>query len=113
MGFAKPVPRDLVPPRWHSKECHLVAQVLPMGFVNPVGVAQHIHRNVVRWISLAVEPSGEAEKELRRDKGSTTSSDMFRVYLDNWDDLRKVDQQLVQEIEGKPSAHQLAPPAST
>ena len=49
MGFAREVPQPLVPPQFRGEACHLVALVLPMGFLNSVGIAQHIHRNVVRW----------------------------------------------------------------
>ena len=107
MGFAKLVPPDLVPRCWEGKPCVLVASVLPMGYVNSVGLAQHMHRNVVRW-SMTQANNEHAEQELRRDKPSTLSSTCFRVYLDNWDQVKKVDAALVEEIEGKPSAEQLA-----
>ena len=108
MGFARDVPSDLVPSCWKGEPCHLVARVLPMGFINSVGLAQHIHRNVVRW-SLASSNSAMAgEGELRRDRPAPMSQDVYRVYLDNWDEVRKVDKNLVRDIEGVPSAHQLA-----
>ena len=73
-----------------------------MGFANSVGIAQHIHRNVVKW------SHSSGEKELRRDKPPTISKDMFRVYLDNWDEVRKVDASFAAEIEGQPSPAQVA-----
>ena len=30
------------------------------------------------------------------------------MYWDNWDEIRKVDRQLVAKVEGRPFAHQLA-----
>ena len=78
-----------------------------MGWVNSVGLAQHIHRNVVRWSKQAQgEPGGEGE--LRRDKVSTRAAHMYRIYLDNWDSIQRMDTELAQEVEGKPSPQQLA-----
>eukprot|EP00435_Cladocopium_sp_Y103_P065369 s173_g27.t1 len=107
MGFAKEVPSDLVPKEFQDEPCHLTALVLPMGFLNSVGIAQHVHRNVVRW-SLQGGSLGGAEQELRRDRPAPNARELYRVYLDNWDQLRKVDVNLVDEIEGKPTVHQLA-----
>ena len=45
---------------------------------------------------------------MRRDKGPTCSSSMFRVYLDNFDEIRKVDTRLASLVEGKPSDYNLA-----
>eukprot|EP00435_Cladocopium_sp_Y103_P074163 s689_g47.t1 len=107
MGFARLVPPALVPDCWKGEPCHLAALVLPMGFVNAVGLAQHIHRNVVRW---ALQPGdlGGGEQELRRDRPAPLSRDMFRVYLDNWDQIKKVDTLLAAEVEGKPTVQQMA-----
>ena len=49
LGFNKEVGEALVPRQWKGKRCVLVSKVLPMGFVNSVSIAQHIHRNVVKW----------------------------------------------------------------
>ena len=100
MGFSKPVPDELVPEDLRGETHHLYSQILPMGFVNSAGLAQHIRRNVVRW---SMEPGQGSERELRRDKPPTVSKEMFRVYLDHWDEIRKVDRSLVEEIEGLPS----------
>ena len=105
MGFSKPIPDFLVPTCWKGEVCHLVSLVLPMGFVNSVVLAQHIHRNVARWSN----PLGVGgHKELRRDRPPTVSKEMFRIYLDNWDEVRKVDKALVDEVEGLPSPAQVA-----
>ena len=108
MGFAKAIPESMVPLKWKGESCHLVSRVLPMGWLNSVGLAQHVHRNVVRW-SMATHGSlGTGERELRRDKPATVSPTMFRVYLDNWDEVRKLDTNLANEVEGEPSPAQLA-----
>ena len=107
MGFAKPLPETLVPRKYRGEVCYLVSQVLPMGWVNSVGLAQHMHRNVVRW-SLEAQGVRGGEGELRRDKPGTRAKHMYRVYLDNWDSIQRVDKELATEIEGKPSPQQLA-----
>ena len=89
MGFAKELPAALVPPEYAGEPCHLVSLVLPMGWANSVGLAQHVHRNVVRW-SMEQQGLG-GEGELRRDRPATVSQTMFRVYLDNWDQVCKLD----------------------
>eukprot|EP00435_Cladocopium_sp_Y103_P020901 s2412_g5.t1 len=106
MGFNRVVPAHLVPTEYKGSPCHLVAQVLPMGFINSVGLAQHIHRNVVRWARESTGEPGGGEQELRRDRPATLSKEVFRVYLDNWDEIRKVDVTLVEEVEGQPSPQQ-------
>ena len=108
MGFAREIPTEFVPAQWKGEPCHLVAQVLPMGCINSVGLAQHIHRNVVRWSLANCETDLGGEAELRRDRPAPMGKDLYRVYLDNWDEVRKVDKRFVEEIEGKPSLHQLA-----
>ena len=107
MGFAKPLPESLVPRKWRGEVCYLVSQVLPMGWVNSVGLAQHIHRNVVRW-SMEAQGQRGGKGELRRDKPGTRASHMYRVYLDNWNSIRRLDKELALEVEGHPSPQQLA-----
>ena len=45
---------------------------------------------------------------MRQDLALTISKIMFRAYLDNWDEIRKVDRSLVGEVEGRPSPAQVA-----
>ena len=108
MGFAREVPSWLCPPGWGGEPCHLVSRVLPMGFLNSVGLAQHIHRNVVKWSRREGGGPGGLERELRRDRPAPVSKELFRVYLDNWDEIRKMDASLAREIEGVPSQQQQA-----
>ena len=107
MGFAKELPAGLVPDHLRGKPCHLVSRVLPMGWSNSVGLAQHIHRNIVEWSMTGLQ-AGFGEQELRRDRTTPLVPRMHRVYLDNWDEIRRVDKHLVEEVEGAPSPHQLA-----
>eukprot|EP00435_Cladocopium_sp_Y103_P018222 s1737_g4.t1 len=107
MGFARPVPPSLVPHEMRGVPCHLTALVLPMGFLNSVGIAQHVHRNVVRWSHNDLDKDHKGH-ELRRDRPAPVSRELYRVYLDNWDLIKKVDKLLVDEVEGRPSAAQLA-----
>ena len=100
MGFNKAVPSDLVPKEFEGQSCVLVARVLPMGFLNSVSIAQHVHRNVVRWAAMSGKPPMGAEGELRKDRAMTSAADMYRVYLDNFDALERVDANLAGQIKG-------------
>ena len=87
MGFNRDVPDELVPTCWSGRRCVLVSRVLPMGFLNSVSIAQHVHRNVIRWSAAGMEPMIGGEGELRRDKGFSSSDSLYRVYLDNFDQV--------------------------
>ena len=67
LGFNRDVPSTLVPERFAGRWCVLVSRVLPMGFANSVAIAQHIHRNVVRWSAEGMSPPIGGEGELRKD----------------------------------------------
>ena len=47
MGFAREVPLEALPGGHDGAGWHLVTKVLPMGFVNSVAIAQHVHRRVI------------------------------------------------------------------
>ena len=85
------VPEELLPPGFEGQKGYLVARVLPVGFINSVAIAQHIHRNVVRNSLGGLRPPLGGEAEIRRDRMTTSSSSLYRVYLDNFDQLRRVD----------------------
>ncbi|CAE7858634.1 Tnks2, partial [Symbiodinium microadriaticum] len=99
LTFGKPVPEDLVPPHC-TEECFLAARVLPMGYLNSVGIAQHLHRNIIRNAVGSPQnfPSGS---EIRRDRPWSLSNPLWRVYLDNLDQLKKVNHHEVGVLEGK------------
>ena len=107
LAFGKLVPPALVPGEWLGKECVLVSRVLPMGYVNSVAIAQHIHRNIVRWSASSLDPPVTGEGELRKDKGMTSATSLFRIYLDNFDQIEKVDKPTAELIKGTPSAQVL------
>ncbi len=106
LGFNKLVPPHLVASHWESLPCVLVSRVLPMGFVNSVSIAQHIHRRVAR---LGMFPTGQSEAglggqcEIRRDKTLPVTNTSFRIYLDNFDLLEKVDSRVASVIKGEVS----------
>eukprot|EP00435_Cladocopium_sp_Y103_P065549 s527_g27.t1 len=104
MAFSKVVPPNAVPECYKGRTCVLVSRVLPMGYVNSVSIAQHIHRNIVRWSAASLEPPVGREQELRKDQGMSTSSSLFRIYLDNFDQVERVDKATAEAIKGTPSA---------
>ena len=48
MGFGRRVPRAMIPEGAADDRWYLAAKVLPMGYLNSVGIAQHIHRCVIK-----------------------------------------------------------------
>ena len=90
LAFSKRVPDDCLPPHLVGREIFPAAKVLPMGFVNSVSLAQHVHRNLV--LASEQRESGVAppEAELRKDRPFPLRKDVWRVYLDNFDLLEKV-----------------------
>ena len=80
-----------------------------MGFLNSVSIAQHIHRNVVRWSAMSGDVYVGAEEELRKDRPMSSASNLYRIYLDNFDALERVSSRLAGEIKGtvKPQVEQL------
>ncbi|CAJ1427362.1 unnamed protein product [Effrenium voratum] len=77
-----------------------------MGFINSVSIAQHLHRGLV---TRAMELAGVGrETELRRDKAVPRSPLFYRVYLDNFDTLQKVNPSAAALLEGRPNGASLA-----
>ena len=101
MGFGREVPAEGLPEGYAGGGWHLVSRVLPMGFVNSVAIAQHVHRRVIQRLA-------GREQEIRRDRHQSTASHQFRVYLDNYDELHKVDRRTAEMLKGSPSAWSLA-----
>ena len=104
LAFNKIVPDDVLPRSLKGKRVYLASTVLPMGFLNSVSLAQHVHRNLVAWSRGDFpEAAGEynaPEQELRKDRGFTLSSRAWRVYLDNYDLLEKVEATAFAQLEG-------------
>ena len=107
MGFNKMVPDNQVPSAFHGSECVLVSRVLPMGFINSVSIAQHIHRKVARDALHNPLVGVGPQQEIRRDRPLPSSSVLYRVYLDNFDVLERVDS-LAGAIKGEASIFTLS-----
>eukprot|EP00438_Fugacium_kawagutii_P015349 Skav202567 [mRNA] locus=scaffold2177:274392:277940:- [translate_table: standard] len=99
MAFNKPLPQSLCGSR--AGKWYPCSAVLPMGFKNSVSLAQHIHRRFSQMALVKVGLGGECE--LRKDRSFTCSNPIFRVYLDNFDELRRVSKKHAELIEGKVS----------
>ena len=82
---------------------YLCSTVLPMGFRNSVALAQHVHRVVVQNAVRNSRLGLGSESEIRKDKAFSSSGHLYRVYLDNFDELRKVNRSLADTLEGKVS----------
>ena len=101
MCFNKAVPRELLPHTAPEENHYLCSLVLPMGFLNSVGIAQHIHRRIAQQ-AVSQEPPGlGGECELRKDRTLPISRDMYRVYLDNFDLLKQVEPQGAALLQGE------------
>lgn len=99
MAFNRPLPSALKGEKdgtWFP-----CSAVLPMGFKNSVALAQQIHRWILK--QALGNLSWGAEGELRKDRTFPSCNPLFRVYLDNFDELRKVSRQLADTVEGKVS----------
>ena len=103
MAFGKEAPRCLVPPGEDSKRWFLAGRVLPMGYLNSVEIAQHIHRAVIQKAIGSVKGLGLTIQELRRDRCFSGFPNLFRVYLDNFDQLQKLDRKTAGLVAGTTS----------
>ena len=103
MGFNRPLPRSMHPAGGREEKYYLVSNVLPMGFKNSVSIAQHVHRNILRWSS-----GGLGQSEIRKDRAFPVNRSLVRVYLDNFDQLEKFDSRTASLLEGSASAETLA-----
>ena len=68
MGFAREVPVEALPEGHTGGGWHLVTQVLPMGFINSVAIAQHVHRRVINRALRGEKVLAARQQELRRDR---------------------------------------------
>ena len=105
LAFNKTVPQDVVPDHLQGEQVFLAARVLPMGFLNSVSLAQHVHRNLVLWSGSNGDLDNRPEEELRKDRHFSDGNRNWRVYLDNYDLLEKVRSFEVSGLKGT-----LAPP---
>ena len=100
LAFNKVVPDQALPPHLKGQECYLAAKVLPMGFLNSVSLAQHVHRNMALASGKNLSGVSLPERELRKDRSFPTSPDNWRIYLDNFDLLERVEATQVASVEG-------------
>ena len=101
MAFNKPVPDCVLPSELQGRVVYLASRVLLMGFLNSVSLAQHVHRNLVEW--SRGHSGGEQnapEKEMSKDRCFSSSNPNWRVYLDNYDLLERVEASDVVNLEG-------------
>ena len=108
MGFGREVPQEGLPAGYTGKGWHLVSRVLPMGFINSVAIAQHVHRRVIQQALGGERKLAGKHQEIRRDRHQSSAAHQYRVYLDNYDELNKVDKRLAETLKGTPSAWSLA-----
>lgn len=66
MCFGKPVPASVS--GVCSEPHYLAARVLPMGFLNTVAIAQHIHRRISRIALHGIVPGVGPQNEVRKDR---------------------------------------------
>ena len=109
LAFNKVVPQDALPPSLKGRQMYIASRVLPMGFLNSVSLAQHVHRNLVQWSKTEqVREPNPPEAELRKDQAFTVSKALWRVYLDNYDLLEKVEATNMCHVEGSQAVGVLA-----
>ena len=73
-----------------------------MGFKNSVSLAQHVHRFIVHKAVANTQDMG-GESELRKDKPFPSANPCYRIYLDNFDELRRVSKAGAEAIQGEVS----------
>ena len=103
MGFGREIPRRLRPAGACDEPHFLCSSVLPMGFINSVSIAQHIHRNVVRRALGSLRQPMGGHQEIRRDRVYSGYPNLFRIYLNNFDQLKRVDKATADLLEGEAS----------
>lgn len=102
LAFNKLVPDCVLPPTLQGSRVYVASQVLPMGFLNSVSLAQHVHRN----LTLKSQEMGAGrecnapEHELRKDRPFPSGDALWRIYLDNYDLLEKVEATQMVDLEG-------------
>ena len=98
LAFNRAAPRCLQPVGC-TETCYLASVVLPMGFINSVGIAQHVHRVLVSR-SKPMPSLDLPSREIRKDLPLPASDSTWRVYLDNYDLLEKFPREVLVEQQG-------------
>ena len=89
LAFNKLVPDDSLPLELKGKKVYVASRVVPMRFLNSVSLAQHVHR--ARVLSSGTGTVNAPEQEHRKDRPVPIGDSTWRVYLDNFDLLEKVE----------------------
>eukprot|EP00438_Fugacium_kawagutii_P016687 Skav223981 [mRNA] locus=scaffold1107:398003:399442:- [translate_table: standard] len=100
LAFNKPIPCGAIPGLEVGGTYYIASRVLPMGFLNSVSLAQHVHRSLVQKSSERQSGANAPESELRKDMLITQASPAWRVYLDNYDLIERVEATGMIELEG-------------
>ena len=100
LAFNKPVPSEVLPVELRSKSIYLASKVLPMGFLNSVSLAQNVHRRLASLSASRCSGVNAPEGELRKDRPFPQAEPKWRIYLDNFDLLERVEATRMVEIEG-------------
>lgn len=100
LAFNRPLPDELCGDK-EGKWCPCSA-VLPMGFKNSDSLAQNVHRFIVKNTLTSLGKQG-GEAELRKDRPFPQVDAMYRIYLDNFDQLEKTNGPLAESLKGSVS----------
>eukprot|EP00438_Fugacium_kawagutii_P001652 Skav236323 [mRNA] locus=scaffold97:171922:176667:+ [translate_table: standard] len=100
LAFNRLVPDMVLPEELKDNRMYVASRVLPMGFLNSVSLAQHVHRNLVLWSSEPEKATNMPNQELRKDEPFSVARPNWRVYLDNYDLLEKVQHTDMVDQEG-------------
>ena len=98
------LPDGLVPQRsFGANPVIPCSKVLPMGFVNSVGIAQHVHRVLSYCRSQAHNHARNTVNliEIRKDRILPEGKAVWRVYLDNYDLLEKYPHEVLGDLCGE------------
>jgi site-specific DNA-cytosine methylase len=99
MAFNRPLPPKLCGDR--AGRWFPCSAVLPMGFKNSVALAQHIHRLIAK--KALVRAGLGSELEARKDRTFSVGNPLYRIYLDNFDELRRVSKGMAALVAGEVS----------
>ena len=94
--FGRVLPPELSPDP--LEEYVLSSLVLPMGFINSVAVAQALHRGIVH--AAMDQHKVSRSFEIRRDQPLPQESLGYRIYLDDFDLLRRTNPEAASLLDG-------------
>ena len=77
--FNKALPSSLVPEEYAGQVCYPCSKVLPMGFLNSVGIVQHVHRVLVQRSQQHNLVRNSSLSEIRKDKVLPDGRTCWRV----------------------------------